>query len=229
MVDETCDISELSVSTMATTNEHYSSPSFFKFLALFVNVILQIFISFVAVYMSYMCFKLKFKKTAFHAWFCTIGYCCLMAEGMMSFYEGNILTHPFDNYTKTTSHVVLSAIGGLMGMIGSLQKYLQTKRHFTTFHGKIGLFSSCLCFLSFTSGTASLFHIEPRNGHTVLSTVVFLTGMYAQFTGYETSFFRRKVDLELKLLFKYLIIVIVVLSCIAPFRRIVALIYNNLL
>ncbi|XP_055923575.1 uncharacterized protein LOC129954006 isoform X2 [Eupeodes corollae] len=183
---------------------------------------------FVAVYMSYMCFKLKLKKTAFHAWFCSIGYCCLMAEGMMTFYEGNVLTHPFDNYTKTTIHLILSAIGGLMGMIGSLQKFLEVKRHFTTFHGKIGLFSTCLCFFSFTSGIASLFIEEPKKVvHTMISLVVFIAGMWAQYTGYETSFFKRKVDVDMKLLFKFLVIVIVVLSCISPMKTMVMVLLSK--
>lgn len=222
---ETCDIADVSAAKMIS---NYSTPSLGQFLAIFVNVVLQIFISFVAVYMSYMCFKLKLKKTAFHAWFCSIGFCCLMAEGMMTFYEGNILTHPFDNYTKTTIHLVLSAVGGVMGMIGSLQKFLQVKRHFTTFHGKIGLFASCICFFSMTSGIASLYIEEPKKVvHTIISLIVFTTGMYAQYTGYETGFFKRKVDLEMKLLFKYLVIVIVVLSCISPIKNMVEFFYTG--
>ncbi|XP_055852248.1 uncharacterized protein LOC129916380 [Episyrphus balteatus] len=221
MTTDTCGIADVTMAAAATMDNvpSYSPPSFGQFVALSVNIVVQIFISFVAVYMSYMCFKLKLKKTAFHAWFCSIGYCCLMAEGMMTFYEGNALMHPFDNYTKTTIHLVLSAAGGLMGMIGSLQKFLEVKKHFYTFHGKIGLFATCLCIFSFTSGIASLY-IEDKKKvvHTIISLIVFSAGMCAQYTGYETSFFKRKVDPEMKLLFKYLVIVIVVLSCISPVK-----------
>lgn len=229
MTAGTCDLSDLPAAALTTTTQHYSSPSLYQFLALFVNVLLQIFISFVAVYMSYVCIKLKFKKTAFHAWFCTIGYCCLMAEGMMTYYQGNILTHPFDMYTKNTIHLILSATGGLMGMIGSFQKYYtyKGKRHFATIHGKIGLVSTCVCFFTFTSGIASLYMDEPKVGHAVISTFVFLTGMYAQYTGYNTGFFRRNFDLEMKLLFKFLLVVTVVLSCIAPFKNLLLRLYSK--
>lgn len=56
----------------------------------------------------------------------------------MTYYQGNILTHPFSHETKTTIHWVLQAVGGGMGIIGSVQKILGKKKHFKSIHGKVG-------------------------------------------------------------------------------------------
>lgn len=168
-----------------------------------LNMINHMFIGFVAIYMSWMCMKLDLKKTALHAWLCTLGFNLLMAEGMMTHYNGNLLLFYYSRKTKTTIHWVLQALGGTLGIAGGIIKITQKSSHFTTIHGKVGLAAMIICGLSMISGLSALYSqnlkrfLQPllnKTVHNFLGIAGFVLAMVTQYYGYETNFFKFQTE-----------------------------------
>ncbi|XP_037959040.1 uncharacterized protein LOC119688431 [Teleopsis dalmanni] len=206
-------------------------PAFQNYVATFnllgstLNLIDHLLIVMVTIAMSLVCFKLKLEKTAFHAFVCTFGFVLLLAEGMMVRYNGNILLRSLHPDTKTTLHYVLQLTGGLLGILGTLQKVYGKKKHFKSLHGKLGLAACLFCTVNFLAGTLALYSTDYRSYisplvnkiiHNGLGLITFLIVMLAQLTGYNTGFFRRNfVNIKL---YKFVTFVILVLSAIGPVR-----------
>ncbi|XP_055372058.1 transmembrane reductase CYB561D2-like [Condylostylus longicornis] len=185
------------------------------------NLINHMLISFISIYMTYACLHLNLQKTALHAWLCTLGYNLLMAEAMMTFFKGNILLSTMQRKTKTTTHWILQAFGGTLGIAGSIVKIVDKTTHFTTSHGIAGLVAMILSAISMISGICTLYNIEIKRFitplinkffHNVIGLSAFLAGMSALYYGYDTGFFKRKVEPDFADMMRTFTIITIILS-----------------
>ncbi|XP_073823522.1 uncharacterized protein isoform X2 [Musca autumnalis] len=167
----------------------------------FLNVLNQVCIGFVTVWMSWMCLRSGLAGTALHAWLVTIGFSFLMAEGVMCLYNHNVLTYNYRRTTKTTIHWVLQALGGSLGIAGALIKCIQKGFSLHSTHGKLGFAALILCCISLLSGLTALYAMRlkqclspllNKSFHNFLGLVTFAVALAAQYYGYTTGFFSRK-------------------------------------
>lgn len=56
----------------------------------------------------------------------------------MTHYNGNNFLFFYTRKTKTTVHWILQALGGSLGIAGTIVKMCEKEVHFTTTHGKLG-------------------------------------------------------------------------------------------
>ncbi|XP_055851023.1 transmembrane reductase CYB561D2-like [Episyrphus balteatus] len=192
-----------------------------------VNLINQMLIGFAAIYMSWMCIKFDLKKTALHAWLVTIGFNFLMAEGVMTHYNGNILLFNYSRKSKTTIHWVLQALGGSLGIAGGIVKICQKETHFTTIHGKVGLAALIICGISMLSGLSALYSqnlkrlLQPllnKTVHNFLGLCGFVLAMVAQYYGYETGFFKFQTEAGFRIMMQVITILTICCCCWGPLK-----------
>ncbi|XP_055923570.1 transmembrane reductase CYB561D2-like isoform X2 [Eupeodes corollae] len=192
-----------------------------------LNLLNHIFIGFVTIYMSWMCINLDLKKTALHAWLCTLGFNFLMAEGLMTHYNGNVMLFYYSRKTKTTIHWVLQALGGSLGIVGALLKIIEKPVHFTTIHGKVGLAAMIICGLSMLTGLSALYSqslkrlLQPllnKSVHNFLGISGFVLAMVAQYYGYETRFFMFQTDDSFRTMMQVVTIFSIICCCLGPLK-----------
>ncbi|XP_075149630.1 transmembrane reductase CYB561D2-like [Haematobia irritans] len=199
-----------------------------------LNVINQISIGFVTIYMSWLCLSMGLWGTALHAWLVTIGFTFLMAEGIMCHYNQNPLTLHYRRTTKTTIHWVLQALGGACGIAGVLIKCIQKGFQLHTTHGKLGFSAFILCCISMSSGLGALYsmrfkqYLSPlmnKTFHNILGIATFAVAMVAHFYGYNTGFFsRRTPSSDFTILMKVLTLMTLCLSSWGPLKSL----YNKM-
>ncbi|XP_067646842.1 uncharacterized protein [Eurosta solidaginis] len=189
------------------------------------NLANQCFILAVTICMSVKCAELKFQKKATHGFLCTLGFVFLSAEGMMVHCNNNWLTRSLHPDTKTTLYFYLQLMGGLLGVAGTLQK-IPKKHHFLSWRGKLGLAACVFFVINCLSGILSLYSCSYRQLvspvvndfiHNFLGLLTFFTAKLAQYTGYNTGFFRRNLKKHDKF-YKYLTATTLVITIWEPFR-----------
>lgn len=188
------------------------------------NLANQCFILAITFCLSVKCAEMKFQKTATHAFLCTLGFVFLSAEGMMVRCNNNWLTRSLHPDTKTTLHFWLQLIGGIFGVAGTLQKSLPKEHHFRSWHGKLGLAACVFFVINCFSGSLGLYswsyrqYVSPLVNdfiHNFLGLLTFVTAMLAQYTGYNTGFFRRNLK-EHERFYKSLTAAVLVLTAWGP-------------
>ncbi|XP_065355946.1 transmembrane reductase CYB561D2-like isoform X2 [Calliphora vicina] len=194
----------------------------------FLNVLNQICIGFVTIYMSWMCLRTGLAGTGLHAWLVTIGFSFLMAEAIMCHYNHNVLTFNYRRNTKTTIHWVLQVLGGGCGIAGVLIKCIQKNFSLHSIHGKLGFAAFILCCISFASGLTALFSTKVKRilspllnktFHNILGISTFSVALCAQYYGYDTGFFSRKAPSDdFIILMKCLTLISLVLSCLGALK-----------
>ncbi|KAM7351693.1 transmembrane reductase CYB561D2-like isoform 1-T2 [Cochliomyia hominivorax] len=194
----------------------------------FLNVLNQICIGFVTIYMSWLCLHNGLVRTGLHAWLVTIGFSFLMAEAVMCHYNHNVLTFNYRRNTKTTIHWVLQVLGGSTGIAGVLVKCIQKNFSLHSIHGKLGFAAFILCCISFLSGLSALFStrikrlVSPllnKTFHNVLGLGTFAVALSSQYYGYETGYFSRKAPSnDFIVLMKCLTLISLVLSCLGALK-----------
>ncbi|XP_061402731.1 transmembrane reductase CYB561D2-like [Musca vetustissima] len=194
----------------------------------FLNVLNQICIGFVTIWMSWMCLRNGLAGTALHAWLVTIGFSFLMAEGIMCLYNHNVLTYNYRRTTKTTIHWVLQALGGACGIAGVIIKILQKGFSLHSTHGKLGFAAFILCWISLISGLSALYSMRlkrclspllNKSFHNLLGLVTFAVALSAQYYGYTTGFFSRKTPShDFTILMKVLTLLTLLLSSWGPLK-----------
>ncbi|XP_037927544.1 cytochrome b561 domain-containing protein 2-like [Teleopsis dalmanni] len=191
------------------------------------SVINQICIGFVTIFMSWLCLRTGLAGTALHAWLVTIGYSFLMAEGIMSHFSGNVLTFNYKRTTKTTIHWTLQALGGSLGVAGTLIKLIQKGFTIYSTHAKLGFAAMILCAISMCSGLIALFSMRlkrtlnpllNKSFHNLVGVAAFAVALVAQYYGYQTGFFSRKVDTDFQILMKVITLLSLVLTSIGPLQ-----------
>lgn len=73
-------------------------------------------------------------------------FLCLMSEGLMAYYRGNVWTQVCHRPEKARLHWVLQLCGSIIGLIGIVIKMCLEEAHFHTRHGMIGV---CACVFKF--------------------------------------------------------------------------------
>ncbi|KAH8308023.1 transmembrane reductase CYB561D2 [Drosophila kikkawai] len=216
--------SKMSHSTLSSGHE---AQDRLQRLEYFLNVLNQMCIGFVTIYMSYLTLRTGLAGTGLHAWLVTIGFSFFMAEGVMIHYGGNVLTNGYKRHTKTTIHWVLLTLGGGCGAAGALIKMIQKGFLLQSTHGKLGMTAFILCILAMSSGLSALFSqrlkrlITPllnKTFHNFLGFACFVIALVTQFYGYQTGYFKSRSETDLQILMKCLTLISLVLSSYGPMK-----------
>ncbi|KAH8353262.1 hypothetical protein KR084_009881 [Drosophila pseudotakahashii] len=193
----------------------------------FLNVLNQMCIGFVTIYISYLTLRTGLSGTGLHAWLVTIGFSFFMAEGVMIHYGGNVLTNGFKRQTKTTIHWVLLTLGGGCGAAGALIKMIQKGFLLQSTHGRLGMTAFVLCILSMSSGVLALFSprvkklITPllnKTFHNFLGFACFVIALVTQYYGYQTGYFTSRSETDFQILMKVITLTSLVLSSYGPMK-----------
>ncbi|XP_030377106.1 cytochrome b561 domain-containing protein 2 [Scaptodrosophila lebanonensis] len=215
--------------TRITMDSVYKSDSRQKLLRLefFLNVINQICIGFVTIYMSWLTLRTGLEGTGLHAWLVTIGFSFFMAQGVMVHYNGNVLTNHYKRTTKTTIHWILLTLGGGCGAAGALIKMIQKGFLLQSTHGKLGLTAFILCLLAMLSGLSALFSssikklISPllnKTFHNFIGFSCFVIALTTQYYGYQTGYFKNRSVVDFQILMKCLTLISLVLTSYGPMK-----------
>ncbi|KAH8238045.1 hypothetical protein KR026_000406 [Drosophila bipectinata] len=201
----------------------------------FLNVLNQMCIGFITIYISYLTLRTGLAGTGLHAWLVTIGFSFFMAEGVMIHYGGNVLTNGYKRKTKTTIHWVLLTLGGGCGAAGALIKMIQKGFLLQSIHGKLGMTAFVLCILAMTSGLSALFSarvkklITPllnKTFHNFLGFACFVIALVTQYYGYQTGYFKSRSETDFQILMKCLTLISLVLSSYGPMKALYQKILN---
>ncbi|KAH8378075.1 hypothetical protein KR093_009001 [Drosophila rubida] len=193
----------------------------------FLNVLNQMCIGFITIYMSYITLRTGLQGTGLHAWLVTIGFSFFMAEGVMVHYGNNVLTNSYKRNTKTTIHWMLLTLGGTCGAAGALIKMIQKGFSLHSTHGRLGITAFILCLLSMSSGLAALCSQRVKKAitplfnkalHNFLGFACFVIALVTQYYGYETGYFKSRSEWDLRILMKCVTLISLVLSSIGPIK-----------
>ncbi|XP_043070420.1 transmembrane reductase CYB561D2 [Drosophila grimshawi] len=196
-------------------------------LEFFLNVLNQMCIGFITIYISYLTLRTGLAGTGLHAWLVTIGFSFFMAEGVMVHYGGNVLTNSYKRSTKTTIHWILMILGGGCGAAGALIKMIQKGFLLKSTHGKLGLTAFILCLLAMSSGLAALCSMRVKKlitpllnkaFHNFLGVACFVVALVTQYYGYQTGYFTKRAEADLQVLMKCLTLISLLLSSIGPLK-----------
>ncbi|XP_061402730.1 uncharacterized protein LOC133338576 [Musca vetustissima] len=166
-----------------------------EFLLISLNRLLM---GFVTLYVCWMCLRLSIEEIPFHAVFCTIGFVCLMSEGLMAYYRANARTKLCDRSQKTKTHWILQLCGSVLGLIGVAIKIWIEDTHFHSIHGIVGLIASILLLFSLLSGLSALYAHEMKKVvqpmltktlHSVWGLLTYTAMMLSMFTAFDTNIF----------------------------------------
>ncbi|XP_055851026.1 transmembrane reductase CYB561D2-like [Episyrphus balteatus] len=201
----------------------HKSP--WRHLEYFINAINQFLIGFVTIYLSWWCLSQGLKGITLHAWLCTIGFSFLMAEGLMTHYNGNTFLLSYKRKSRTTIHWILQALGGAIGIAGGVIEMCRMDVHFVTIHGKLGFSAIILCAVSMISGLSALFPrwlrkiISPllnKTVHNVLGVGTFAIALVAQYYGYQSWSFELSVQPDFRYTMEVITLTSLVLTCLGP-------------
>ncbi|XP_073823548.1 uncharacterized protein [Musca autumnalis] len=194
----------------------------------FINILTQICIGFVTIYMSWLCLRTGLAGTALHAWLGVIGFSCLMAEGIMCHYKYNVLTMNHSRTAKNYLHGILQILGGGCGIAAALIKCIQHDFKFDSIHGKLGFAAFILCCVSLLSGFTAFFAkflrkcVSPlwtKTFHNILGIGTFAVGLTAQYYGFDKGFFSHSSPSpDFTILMQVITLMILVLACWGPLQ-----------
>ncbi|ALC38931.1 CG13077 [Drosophila busckii] len=196
-------------------------------LEFFLNIVNQMCIGFITIYISYLTLRTGLAGTGLHAWLVTIGFSFFMAQGIMVHYSNNVLTSSYKRHTKTTIHWVTMVLGGGCGAAGALIKMIQKGFLLQSTHGRLGLAAFVLCLVTMCSGLAALFSMRIKKllapllnkaFHNFLGIAVFVVALVTQFYGYETKYFKTRTQNDFQVLIKCLTLTSLVLTVIGPLK-----------
>ncbi|XP_037819993.1 LOW QUALITY PROTEIN: cytochrome b561 domain-containing protein 2 [Lucilia sericata] len=217
--------------TTATTKSNAKEKpkvAFWSQIQSLLNTINHIFILLIGVYVTLLARSLDFQDTAMHMFMTVIGFHVLSAEALMSHYPLNPITNSFTHRNKSRFHGILQLIGGSMALLGGLGKMQSTEVHFTTWHGRFGLFATFMCFASMLGGILNYFQpkfvhkiyspSEIKFRHNLFGLLTFSLGMTTITLGYFTKFFTKYVDADVIPAFALATILVYLLTMIAPVR-----------
>lgn len=216
-------------------SHHTASQDRLQRVEYFLNVLNQMCIGFITIYISYLTLRTGLEGTGLHAWLVTIGFSFFMAEGVMIHYEGNVLTNGYKRKTKTTIHWVVLTLGGGCGAAGALIKMIQKGFLLQSTHGKLGMTAFVLCILAMTSGLSALFStrvkklITPllnKTFHNFLGFACFVIALVTQYYGYQTGYFKSRSETDFQILMKCLTLTSLVLSSYGPMKALYQKIKN---
>ncbi|XP_065357448.1 uncharacterized protein LOC135951690 [Calliphora vicina] len=218
---------------------NHNTPTNCQIIEFILVTINRLLIGFVTIYMCWMCLRLKYEDIPFHAVLCTLGFVCLMSEGLLAHYRGNAWTLLCFRTEKTRSHWLLQLIGSIIGIFGIGVKICIEEVHFHTVHGLVGLATAVLLLLSLLSGLSALYANEMKHCmqplfnkafHNIWGLLTFTLAMISMYTAYETDiFFQHSLDAANYMDFKWLIqSCIVLIWLLTSYGPLWCLIYTKL-
>ncbi|XP_055913515.1 transmembrane reductase CYB561D2-like [Eupeodes corollae] len=158
-------------------------------------------IGFVTIYITCLCLqRLKYGDVPWHALLCTIGFNFLMAEGILTYYKGNSVTHTWFRQEKVILHITLQLLGSILGIAGIIIRMNFDKVHFTTLHGKLGFAAFLLCLVNLILGLSAIFSAKLKNYiyplfnksiHGILGLLSYTTAIVSLIYGLNTYVFGR--------------------------------------
>ncbi|XP_054743755.1 transmembrane reductase CYB561D2-like [Anastrepha obliqua] len=195
-----------------------------------LTLINRLLIGFITIYLCWMSLRLDRKDIPWHAVLCTLGFLCLMSEGLMAYYRGNVWTQVCQRQEKARLHWVLQLCGSIIGLIGIVIKMCLEEVHFHTRHGILGLATMIVLFISLLSGLGSLYatelksRLQPRVNkalHNIIGLMTFTLAMLSMYYSFETKLFNDySLDAAAYMDFRHLLeittIIIFVLSTYGP-------------
>lgn len=103
-----------------------SQGSLLHKLEICLNTLNHAFIGICTFYNMWYFYNYGFDKAhTWHAFWCSIGFQLLMAEGILAFYSGNTFTLFASHSSKKWLHGALQATGGTFGLIGFFLEVVQ--------------------------------------------------------------------------------------------------------
>lgn len=111
---------------------------------IFINNLNHALIAITTFYLTWICVRAGITThLSMHTLLATLGYQVLMAEGFLVLYKRNTYTLLVANREKKTAlHWILSAVGTILAIVGTLWEYIwrarQGRRHFGHRHGNWG-------------------------------------------------------------------------------------------
>ncbi|XP_011181131.2 transmembrane reductase CYB561D2-like [Zeugodacus cucurbitae] len=195
-----------------------------------LTLVNRLLIGFITIYLCWMSLRLDSKDIPWHAVFCTLGFLCLMSEGLMAYYRGNVWTQVCHRPEKARLHWVLQLCGAIIGLIGIVIKMFLEEVHFHTRHGIIGLATMVILFISLLSGLSSLYatelkgRLQPRFNktlHNIIGLITFTLAMLSMYYSFETQLFNdysldASTYMDFRLLLEIITILIFVLTAYGP-------------
>ncbi|XP_037928028.1 uncharacterized protein LOC119662476 [Teleopsis dalmanni] len=210
---------------MSTTQTN--TQKIFERFEFFLGIINQMCIGFVTIFMTWYCISTGLQiDLMLHAWLVTIGFCFLMAEGIMSHWTGNALTFTYKRQTKTHLHWILEALGGGCGVAGCLIKLIPDQFVLKSIHSKLGFSAFILCLVSMLTGLSAIFSMRLKKllsplynkaFHNLLGVSTFVIALVAQYYGY-SFFVWLHLNPGLITLLQCITLVSMVLTCWGPFK-----------
>ncbi|KAH8405169.1 hypothetical protein KR222_007057, partial [Zaprionus bogoriensis] len=206
---------------------HGDSQQSLQRLEYFLNVLNQMCIGFITIYISYLTLRTGLEGTGLHAWLVTIGFSFFMAEGVMIHYDGNVLTNSYRRSTKTTIHWIVLTLGGTCGAAGALIKMIQKGFLLQSTHGRLGITAFILCLLAMSSGLAALCSVRVKKlitpllnkaFHNFLGFACFVIALVTQYYGYQTGYFKARSETDFQILMKVLTLLSLVLTSYGPVK-----------
>lgn len=115
-----------------------------EMLEICINTLNHAFIGITTFYATWYCINYGFdQRHTLHVLLTSLGYHLLLAEGIMSMYNGNTFTLFMRRSQKTNIHWVLQATGGTLGLIGFFLEVVQRaqagKKLFHIWHARFGM------------------------------------------------------------------------------------------
>ncbi|KAG5676838.1 hypothetical protein PVAND_006645 [Polypedilum vanderplanki] len=173
-----------------------------------VNTLNHTFIGIATFYTIWYCINYGFDKShTLHVLLASLGYVLLMAEGIMSMYNGNTFTLFMTRSQKTNIHWILQATGGSLRLAAFFLEVVQRanagKKVFHIWHARMGLVSAIFLCLSIFSGCSALFSNRFKNYlrplfskffHNLFSICSFVFGFVAMIIAYNTRSWAKNYD-----------------------------------
>ncbi|XP_058446193.1 transmembrane reductase CYB561D2-like [Malaya genurostris] len=202
---------------------------------LLLNTINHIFIGFVFIYTTWICWKNGFEKVfTWHVFLCVFGFHVLMAESILLFYSGNSWSQVLRQPQRRTAHWMLQVIGSVCIIVGiALEFYwrdINNKPHIHENHSILGLVALILLIVSMSNGLGSLYAVELRKrvkpiylkfGHNFIGFACFVIGMASLILGYDKRIFKENSTTEMVTVLRVFTILVIFLSVLGALKTIV--------
>ncbi|XP_017486915.1 PREDICTED: cytochrome b561 domain-containing protein 2-like [Rhagoletis zephyria] len=195
-----------------------------------LTLINRLLIGFITIYLCWMSLRLDREHIPWHAVLCTLGFLCLMSEGLMAYYRGNVWTQICQRPEKARLHWMLQLCGAIIGLTGIVIKMCLEEVHFHTLHGILGLATMIVLFISLLSGLGSLYatelksRVQPRVNktlHNITGLITYTLAMLSMYFSFETALFNdysldASTYVDFRLLLEIITVIIFALSTYGP-------------
>nr|XP_046239614.1 transmembrane reductase CYB561D2 [Scatophagus argus]XP_046239615.1 transmembrane reductase CYB561D2 [Scatophagus argus] len=142
---------------------------------------------------------------SWHPFFMTLSFSFFMTEAILLFSPHGSLIRKFTHKTKGRVHWILQCLCVSCALLGlaaiSLNKHLNGKPHFTSWHGLLGLLTVCVVVLQSLAGLPLIYHslakgwslAKLKRYHAATGLVTYLLGTVSLLLGLSSAWFTASV------------------------------------